>query len=262
MTMNIKNIRDSGLLELYVLGEASAEEQSIVRAALIHYPELKKDISEIEYSLYKYASFHAVKPSPSVKEKVLTEISNQSTPSQVNDTSPDPVVGTRRSFLLPFIISLISALGLLAYSFINTNKLETVIDDYKQDKIACDSLQQIQLDQNHLFAALSAHGNKILPVNATENYSVTDVYIHHNPESQKNYLQIVRLPELQANQSYQLWSLRGDDAIPLNVFQGEGDKIFEVQFVENTNAYAITIEPLGGQQAPTLEQLIGVIPVT
>ena len=42
----------------------------------------------------------------------------------------------------------------------------------------------------------------------------------------------------------------------------EAANLIEVQFEENTDAYAITIEPFGGQQAPTLERLIGVIPIS
>ena len=267
MALSIEEIRDSGLLELYVLGEASTDEQSIVRAALVNHKELVKDVEEIEYSLYTYAKIHAVAPSASVKEKLLQQISNSKKPpaggqGPASSSAAKPK-GDRRSFLAPFIISLLAGLGVLGYFLNQSSNQRHTIEDLTQVSVACDSIQQIQREKDAIFAAISSPGSKVFPVNATENFTDTDLYIHSNAQTRRNYIQLLGLPALAENQSYQLWSLRdGEDPMPLDVFQGDEEPIFEVEYVDNTNAYAITIEVLGGVESPTMERLIGVIPVS
>jgi len=262
MTLSIKDIRDSGLLELYVLGEASTDEQSIARVGLVNYPELIKDIQEIEYSLFQYAKIHAVIPSAAVKDNILRKISGTKK-SASNKTSTTDTSGSKRSFLAPFLLSLLGALGILAALLYQNNKYDSTVADYEKDSVACDSLQLEIQSKDALYAAISDPNSRILPVNATENFAITNLYIHTNEDAEKNYMQVLGLPPLADNQSYQLWSLRdGKDPMPLDVFQGDGDNIFEIQYVENTAAYAITIEQFGGVESPTMERLIGVIPVT
>ncbi len=257
--MNIADIRESGLLELYVLNEVSADDRRIVLAAIEKYPELKRDIQEIEYSLEQYAKVHAVVPSSDIKAKLLQ---NLDPPPVPQNTSKSDGTNNRRSFFGPFITALIIGSGSIAALFFTRNEMQQLNAQYESDKILCDSLQLVEQQRQEIFAGITDPNSKILVGDATENYEETVLYIHHNPSSGKNYLQIKELPDIAINQSYQLWSLKdGVDPIPLDVFQGS-DSLFEIQFEENTNAYAITIEPLGGQSSPTLERLITIIPVS
>lgn len=257
--MNIADIRESGLLELYVLNEVSEDDRRIVLAAIEKYPELKKDIQEIEYSLLQYAKVHSVMPSSGTKAKLLQNLDPP--PVSQNTAKPDNTKN-RRSFFGPFVTALIIGLGSIAALFFTRNEMQQLSTEYENEKILCDSLKLAEQQRQEIFAGITNPNSKILVGDATENYEETVVYIHNNPSSGKNYLQIKELPNIASDQSYQLWSLKdGVDPIPLDVFQG-GDSLFEIQFEENTNAYAITIEPLGGQSSPTLEQLITVIPVS
>lgn len=71
------------------------------------------------------------------------------------------------------------------------------------------------------------------------------------------FLQVQNLPPLASNQSYQLWSLKGDLAPkPLDVFESQNPKLFEIVHVESTNVYAITPEPKVGKDVPTFENLV------
>jgi len=80
-------------------------------------------------------------------------------------------------------------------------------------------------------------------------------------KTKKNFIELKKMPSITSQQSYQLWSLKADVApIPLTVFQGD-ENIFEVAFEEGTGTYAITIEPLGGKESPSLENLVGTISI-
>jgi len=53
----------------------------------------------------------------------------------------------------------------------------------------------------------------------TAGYAGLAVYLHHNTVNKKNFLQLVNLPEITADQTFQLWSLKdGAAPMPLNIF--------------------------------------------
>lgn len=69
--MNLQDIRESGLLELYVHGALEETEQHIVAQALETYPELQQELKEIEFALFQYAENYALKPHGVVKPLLL-----------------------------------------------------------------------------------------------------------------------------------------------------------------------------------------------
>lgn len=69
--MNLEQIRESGLLELYLHGSLDEKEQILVTQALAKYPELKQELKEIEFALLKHAENYAVKPHGVVKPMLL-----------------------------------------------------------------------------------------------------------------------------------------------------------------------------------------------
>ncbi len=69
--MNLKEIRESGLLELYVQGSLEGADQIVIAQALETYPELKQELKEIEFALFQYAEKNALKPHGAVKPLLL-----------------------------------------------------------------------------------------------------------------------------------------------------------------------------------------------
>ena len=256
--MNLKEIRESGLLELYVLGLLSEEEAGQVRSALGQYPELVKDINEIEKALEVYGKATAVTPPDSARSDVLSKIRSRG-------PSPDSSGGGASWKLLSLVLSLV-AIGIIV-------ALITTIRGRADDQRTSNDLQ-IALDsctaQN---AALNAEltllqnlidpSNQALAITPTPTYPNTNLFFHHNSSTSRNFIQVINLPAITTSQSYQLWSLKpGVAPIPLDVFEDDRGPVFEVSYEDDTETYAITIEPRGGQQSPTLDQLIGTVAIS
>lgn len=256
--MSLNEIRESGLLELYVLGDLGEIDTRLVEEALLKFPSLKQDLNEIEQAYEIYANAHAVPAPSSVLNNVLSEANgNKQRFSQEPTKVPieKPSLWTK---LLPWF-SLIGLLGLSIMLYIKSNTIEENNSKHKIELQDCINSKEDQADQLILLESIISENNELIFAEATPKYPSTKLYINHNPVSKKNYIQVQNLPGLAENQSYQLWSLKGDDApIPLDVFDDDVNSIFEVAHVEGTNAYAITIEPKGGQQSPSLENLIGI----
>jgi anti-sigma-K factor RskA len=253
--MNKKELIESGVLELYAMGMASEEEVKMVESFIIKDPSLRNEIMAIENALEAYAKTTAVNPKAEVKTELFKKI---------KDTTP-PKGGDRGiTGLSIFLIGLLSIVTMaLTYTlFLNHKNFTDLRDSFNLLNTKCDSIQNAHQPIIETYDQLKASDNNILQIKPTEKYPETNLYFINNSASQRNFIQIKSLPVIAGNQSYQLWSLKGDQAIPLDVFQGDGDKLIEVQFEPGTDAYAITIEPFGGQDSPTLENLIGVIPLS
>ena len=256
--MDLNTLRESGLLELYVIGDLSPEEISTVEAIIDKNPELKSEIFEIEKAFNLYARAHSVNPSPSTKTKLFDEIKKNNKPSNQSNQNK------QGSSLLWKLLALAMAIGLAAAFFWASKSAEDLDLKNQEYQVLVDSCETIQSRQDALISQYESMLNPntlILPLSPTEKYPETNITLFANNNEQANFLKLDNLPPLQANQSYQLWSLKGTNVpIPLDIFQGD-TSIIPISYETGTNVYAITIEPLGGSQSPNLDNLIGTVAI-
>ncbi|MDQ3109436.1 MAG: cupin domain-containing protein [Bacteroidota bacterium] len=72
--MNTSSFIDSGILEAYVLGFATAEESAEVEKLAAIHPEIKNELEQIENSIQQYTSAHTVQPHATIKPLLLATI--------------------------------------------------------------------------------------------------------------------------------------------------------------------------------------------
>ncbi len=259
--MDLNQIRKSGLLELYVLGDCSLAEQVMIEEAMQKYPELKKDLYEIGHALEHYAAVRKVKPSGPVKDHLFDRLQEAGHRAAQDAHKPPEGVTRSMGWALPLALLGLVALALGWYfSHRNTQTLQSQLVD---QQVACDSLQQENLRQYATLEQLQDPGNRVLAFQPTGNFENTDLLLLYNEASRTNFIQVRGIPQITPSQSFQLWSLKqGQDPIPLTVFQGDEGLFIPVSFEEGTQTYAITIEPLGGSETPTLQNLIGTVAVS
>ena len=72
-------------------------------------------------------------------------------------------------------------------------------------------------------------------------------------------MDITNLPSPAADKQYQLWAIVDGAPVDMGVFDlasAETDTTFQnVPFIENPQAFAVTLEPKGGSTNPTLDQM-------
>lgn len=251
--MDIKAFRETGLLEMYLIGACSPEEIKEVEAALDKWPELQDDIKSISKGLEGYSRSHGVTPSEGLKEKIMDTATSSARSHKRTSTKDKKGISS----------GLVVALGLLSlmsilYSIFLHNRSERQIEEIEKIKIECDSLQTATEQHYAILDDIRRVDNQLVDIAATEQYADARITLFYNPVTQKNYLQLENLPDIGEDQSFQLWSLKPDqDPIPLTVFQGDEGLYVVVDYEEDTPTYAITIEPRGGRDTPTLANLVG-----
>ncbi len=251
MLKSKQEILDSGILELYILGELNSDEEKELTLAIEKYPSLKVEIRQIEKSLEALAQKAAVEPHPNVLNSILSSLpEKQSSKEPTKDKS---------FFNWSYLLLAIGLISSIAYAFWQKSKYQELQNSYDILKEECDVLQNDYNSQLALYEDAHNYDNQIIRIAASDNFKESKIIFYTNPETKKNYLEIADLPNLGSNETFQLWSLKADsDPIPLNLFGSTLNKILEVDFVDGSSAYAITIEKSGGAQAPNLDKLIGV----
>ena len=280
--MTINEIIESGMLELYAIDALEPSEKEMVSKALDSSKKLRRELKEIELALKVVAKARGIAPSSNLKKNILAALASRGTetvngaegnndnqaPEQVSQIKSTTLEKTPKAqkkslnFMYPFLLALAGILGLGIFGLNKSSELEKLRVRSEKDKITCDSIATDAEEKSRLLDIITERATTMLPVDPTDKYPNTSFFIHNNPVTKKNLIQLKEMPNLASDQSYQLWSLKdGADPIPLNVFDNSTDLI-EVDFIEGTNAYAVTIEKKEGAAAPDLNNLIGVVPTS
>ena len=232
------------------MDQLSPAERAEVETHLTTFPELRIDLREIEAALEFFAKATSLSAPAGLKTKIMDALRDEFIPDTKSGNG-----GIWRLFALLFGLGVI-ILGFLFFQ--RNNDLQRAEDQLAITIDTCNQAQQRLNSRLQILQQLTAPQNQIIPFTPTTTYPTTDLYLHHNTGTGRNFIQVRNLPAITANESYELWSIKPDTApAPLDVFETVPDNLIEVQFVEGTAVYAITIEQRGGAQSPDLTKLIG-----
>jgi len=275
---NIKEYIESGILELYVLGDLSPEEKLQVEAMAAENTTVREEISEIERSMEFYAEEHAVEPSEALRGKVLnsllTNLGDDRTftkPRKHNDEEKyeeeeDNVIPlpTRQNgffkyaFAACLMLLLVSIYGLInLYSKLQDTNTQLTAMQLDRQKIA----NQVNVRDNELDMYRDP-SFKVFKLNGTAKTPAAALTLAWSPAKQKVVLDMksMKLPEHDKQHQYQLWALVGGKPVDLGVFDtlGEADttSVKEMKSIAQADAFAVTLEPAGGSVNPTLDQMV------
>jgi hypothetical protein len=71
---DVKAFIESGILELYVLGDVTPAEKQQVEAMVQNHPVVKAELEEMEKALESYAFANAIQPSENQRNKILNSL--------------------------------------------------------------------------------------------------------------------------------------------------------------------------------------------
>lgn len=74
--MNLQSYIESGILEMYALDQLDLNEREEVERMASVFPEIQRELENIQTALERYAHSQAINPHPRVKQKIQDSISN------------------------------------------------------------------------------------------------------------------------------------------------------------------------------------------
>lgn len=257
--MNVSEYISSGVLESYALDQLSDQERGEVESMLAKHPELMEELEKIELSIESLAFSSAVAPPSALKEQILRAAEKDDTPVILMNQSQS---GSLIKYAVAASITVALVSSFLAFNYWNKWKLSEIqlSELVAQNQQFADNYNQVnqQLDgiQNAVAIMNNSAFSRVI-MNATENAPGSLATIYWNKKTEDVYLNIQQLKALSQDQQYQLWAIIDGKPVDAGVFNVDGNG-FLVQMrnvSDGAAAFAVTIEPKGGSESPSLETM-------
>lgn len=259
--MDKQKIIDENLLIPYIIGALDQEQRAAVERVLAQDRELREKYQLLEADFEQLAMENAINP----PEEVLSGLKQtlQAEEGSVIRLSGDRKTYTQLRSRLLVAASLAALFALGAFWF------------YTQWQDASDNLKNLQLQTADLQERIySLEGNLQL---TTKRYqTITDpnaiplvlegneimpnsravAYLNHR--SREIVVNPKGLPPLEADKTYQMWADVDGEMINMGLVPTSEEWV-ELAYIDDAESLNITIEPAGGNDHPTVENLISYV---
>ncbi|MEQ9402462.1 MAG: anti-sigma factor [Cyclobacteriaceae bacterium] len=258
--MNIEEYISSGILESYVLNELPlAERLEVEQMADVH-AEVREEIEKIEASIEALAFRSSVQPPASIKETILQKIEGKNTPVINIDRKESAVSALKYAAAASILLALAS--GIAAFNYFTKWKSAEgrLADLVAQNQQFADNYNKVNQQLDNIQEAVGIMNNAAytrVVMEGTDNSPNSLATIYWNQNTQDVFLSIQNLKELSQDQQYQLWAIIDGKPVDAGVFDPD-NSTFLVQMKSirsGAAAFAVTIEPRGGSENPSLETM-------
>lgn len=275
--MEPKKYIESGILDDYVMGFVSEQERQEVQCLAKIYPEINEALRKAEDLMATWAADNAVAPPPDLKAKIMANLGEQEPSSRpMPDSVQEPVVRDLNAESKPeskqqtpfaWIAAAAAVLlaAFLAWEWQKSLDLqsemqniivqqESSMEDLKSD------LEGLELTAEEMQASLAVLADpsvQKVALNSVKEDVSAAATLYWNPEEKKTYFLRNALPEEPTEAQYQLWAIVRGKPVSMGLLALNDDAgLQEMEGIEKADAFAITLEPLGGSENPTLDQMV------
>ncbi|MDT7830234.1 anti-sigma factor [Pricia sp. S334] len=261
--MEIKEYIASGVLELYVAGLLSEEENVEVYQLALEHPEIKREILAIEAAILELTK--TVAPNYS-ERKGFEDVQARIGDTGKTETQVVQLPKERKSNLSAYIgwaAALLFGAGLVWFYVQNDqlkSEIQTVKGQYEVLEQQIFEARNSLANTETLLEELRDKNVSVIPLGGQEVSPDAYAKAYWNKEQNKVLIDAQGLPEPPEDMVYQVWSLKMDPLTPTSVglledFAADENKVFTLNNPNESEAFGITLEPAGGSEAPTMEQL-------
>lgn len=264
--MNSKEVISSGLLESYVLGTASAEETALVNRLCREHPELVKEIEAIEESLIHFSSQVSPSLNKALKDKIASGLTFDAEESPVAKviSIKNETEGRLTIYKLGIAASLLLFLTSLMYNVQLNHKLSRVSGELAELNAAKSYLaEELKVQQASLktmvseIQILADPKVKTIALNGMNVLEKKSAMIHMNMETSEVYFNASALPAAPTAKQYQLWAIVDGKPVDAGMIDMNSTaSVFQkMKSIKGAQAFAVTIENMGGSPVPTMETM-------
>lgn len=278
--MNITEYISSGILDRYVAGGVSAQEQKEVECLSHIYPEIQDELLQLQAALEQYTDLHRVPAPAHLRDKILTKLAaltalekeqnkanSEVSPPKITAATNPPAPKSRANPML-LLLNIVGLIGIAVVGYwgvTQKNAADKANESVKTQQLQLDSMQQQQQNQAQHLAVLEQEAQILKNIDfrkidlagvsaATESNRAV---IYWNPSTQAVFIQPAALPLATADQQYQLWAIKDGKPVDIGLLPQDFavNALIEMKEITGAAAFAITLEPKGGVASPTMAQM-------
>lgn len=266
---DIKAYIESGILELYILGDVTPQEKLQVEEMALKHPAVKAELDEIEQAMEQYAKYNAIEPHDQLRERVLnstlTNLADDNTFDERKIKSEDnivplalhsPVTFYKYALAACLALLLASAITLISlYNRLQQSNTQLAVLQVNNQRFA--SRVNLMDQQLHVFRDASF---KFMTLKGTAKAPKAELTVAWSPVKHKVMIDMgtMKMPANDKAHQYQLWAIVGKKPVNLGVFDMAADTAVmkEMRYIASANALAVTLEPRGGSLVPTMDEMM------
>lgn len=256
--MNKDNFLQTGLLEQYVLGLTDEQETAVVQQYADAFPEVQSEIDQMREALDQYAKQYAVMPPEELKSRVMQGVEQASQRSDENTGQPGPAQSSGASWMGAVLLTLLIGASLFLYrgKAAAERDLASLESQYMTFQAECERQKAALQQEQQVYATLMHEATVPVRLHATGLQANAKAVAYLNGLEKVAYISTGLLPELPTGKTYQLWADVEGEMINMGVLDKQSKGLQAVSYIDHAESLNITIEPEGGSEKPTVEQLI------
>lgn len=240
----------SGLLEQYVLGLTTPEENEVVQAHLEAFPELKGEVQAMHDALCRYAAMQSIPPPPSKRNAggKITQKNEKITPA-FNSAPSERLVAW---------VFIAASLLLGSLSFMFWQEKHTLQHALNRQRAEMSLLEQHCASQRYdaqMFALLSHADTKQIRLSRQDKPTLPCAMAYWNPTAKRAFINAASLLDPPHGHQYQVWADVDGHMIPVALLEPTDKHLTSISFQRKATSINLTLEPKGGSPQPTLSKL-------
>lgn len=259
--MEVDTYIASGILELYVAGLLTEEENLEVHQNAAQHTEIRNEILAIEAAILELTQT----VTPKYKKRkgfddVKVRIGERKETKVVQLPTADK---SNLSTYFGWAAAVLFGAG-LAWFYVQNDQMKSNIEMVNEEnKVLEQQIFEARSSLTNTEELLRSLRDKNVTVVPLGGQSIApDAYakVYWNKEEHKVLIDAQGLPVPAEGMVYQVWSLKMDPLTPtslglLDNFDADENKVFSLNNPNQSEAFGITLEPAGGSEGPTMEQL-------
>lgn len=245
---------------MYITGLASEAERVQVQGWLQQFPEVASELRKIEDTMEAYTRLHEVAPGKKVKENILHTLQKKAGNNNGTLNSSTHAYGVlpfwKRLAAAAFVLLMLSVvINLVFYNRYETERKNT--SEAREElaaQVKANRLMKEDMDivHNRYSLAVSLEGMPAAPNAAAKLF-----WMKHTGDV---YVDATNLPEAPAGKQYQLWAIVDgkpvDGGMIVKTTKGDEYRIQKMKAFGSAEAFAITLEKMGGNPTPEGEMVV------
>ncbi len=239
-----------------MLGQTDAQENALIECLVKTNPAVAEEVRLIRESMEQFARENSMEPPAELKSQIWAQL-QQETPEQEAKILPlaveTPARNTSWLRVAASLVLILTASALAVYFYAQNEKTNERLAQLESDTQTLEKTNRTQQDYLAFLAHKETSKVMLAGVPGKEEAKAT---VFWNRQNKHVMLSDVQLPEAPDNMQYQLWAIMDGKPVDAGMLDVDhAGKLLEMKEIGNSQAFAITLEPMGGSPDPHLDAL-------
>ena len=261
--MNIEEYIASGILESYVLGQTSPEENALLECLVKTNPLVAEEVRQIREMFEQLANEGKMQPPAALKSQIWAQLQEEVPQEKPAFPAPEPKIvslqqetNSNGGSWLRVAASVILILGSSALAFYFYRQNQETNRRLAQLETNADQLEKFNKTQQSHLAFLADKETSRIVLAGVPGKPDAKATVFWNKKNKHVMISEIQLPKAPENKQYQLWAIVDGTPVDAGILDVDHeDKLLEMKTIGSSQAFAITLEPMGGSPEPHLEDL-------